>query len=178
VVDELQPVEVSTGARGKVDRLEEAYLRSAPAGLRLAYFLTGDRDQAQDLVQDAFVRLGARFRHLRPIDDVDAYLRRTIVNLFSSSLRRRRTERAWLAKQHGAEPAITSPSDPAERDEMWRALQALPDRQRAAVVLRYYEDLPERDAAAVLGCSSRALNSLIARALGTLRSVGVGGGAS
>ena len=178
MVDELQPVEVSTAAHGRVDRLEEAYLRSAPAGLRHAYFLTGDRDQAQDRVQDAFVRLGARFRHRRPIDDVDAYLRRTIVNLFSSTLRRRRTERSWLAKQYGAEPATAPGSDPADRDEMWQALQSLPDRQRAAVVLRYYEDLPERDAAAVLGCSSRALNSLIARALATLRSVGVGGGTS
>src|SRR5262245_5970041 len=150
------------------DRLEDAYVRNAPAALRLAYFLTGDRDAAQDLLQDAFVRVCARMR-LHAVDDLDAYLRRTMVNLFTSALRRRKVERAWLAKERATATPATAGFDPAERDEMWRALQRLPIRQRAAVVLRFYEDLSEHEAAHVLGCSTRALNSLVTRALQTLR---------
>ena len=151
------------------DRLEDVYLRNAGPAMRLAYVLTGDRDQAQDLAQEAFVRMAGSFRHRRAIDDVDAYLRRTVVNLFTSSLRRRRVERAWLARQAGAQTPVPAADDPAERDVVWRALQALPERQRAAVVLRYYEDLSEEDAARILGCSARALNGLVARATKTLR---------
>jgi DNA-directed RNA polymerase specialized sigma24 family protein len=107
------------------DRLEEAYVRNAPAGLRLAYFLTGDRDAAQDLLQDAFVRVCARMRHLHAVDDLDAYLRRTMVNLFTSALRRRKVERAWLARERATFTAAAVEHDPAERDEMWRALLRL-----------------------------------------------------
>jgi RNA polymerase sigma-70 factor (sigma-E family) len=176
-MEELREVEVSAPrASEQMDRLEEAYARTAPAGRRLAYFLTGDRELAEDLVQDAFVRVGATLRHRRQIDNVDAYLRRTIVNLFTNALRRRRVERRWLAQQQKADALHSPAHDPADRDEMWRALQSLPERQRAAIVLRYYEDLPERDAAAVLGCSTRALNSMVTRGLQTLRASGVGGG--
>lgn len=152
-----------------MDRLEEAYVRNAPAALRLAYFLTGDREQAEDLVQEAFARVAGRFRHLRSIDDLDAYLRRAVVNLFSSNLRRRRVEHAWLERERSARTDHHAAPDPAERDEMWRALQRLPDRQRTAVVLRFYEDLPEREAATLMGCSTSALNSLVVRAMQTLR---------
>lgn len=157
------------GAGRTAGRLEDAYVRNAPAALRLAYFLTGDRDAAQDLLQDAFVRVCARMRHLHAVDDLDAYLRRTMVNLFTSALRRRKVERAWLAKERATSAPATIEHDPAERDEMWRALQRLPLRQRAAVVLRFYEDLSEHEAAQVLGCSTRALNSLVTRALQALR---------
>src|SRR5512132_2296819 len=156
-------------ARPAADRLEEAYVRNAPAALRLAYFLTGDRDSAQDLVQDAFVRVCARMRHLHAVDDLDSYLRRTMVNLFTSALRRRKIERAWLVRQRATPNAVASNHDPTERDEMWRALQRLPVRQRAALVLRFYEDLSESEAAQVLGCSTRALNSLVTRARQALR---------
>jgi RNA polymerase sigma-70 factor (sigma-E family) len=156
-------------ARGAADRLEEAYVRNAPAAMRLAYFLTGDRDAAQDLLQDAFVRVCARMRHLHTVDDLDSYLRKTMVNLFTSALRRRRVERAWLARERASSTPVMIEPDPVERDEMWRALQRLPVRQRAAVVLRFYEDLSESEAAQVLGCSTRALNSLVTRALQALR---------
>jgi RNA polymerase sigma-70 factor (sigma-E family) len=164
----VEGIAESEEARRPADRLEDAYVRNAPAALRLAYFLTGDRDSAQDLLQDAFVRVCARMR-LHAVDDLDAYLRRTMVNLFTSALRRRKVERAWLARERASAIAATSDHDPAERDEMWRALQTLPVRQRAAVVLRFYEDLSEHEAAHVLGCSTRALNSLITRALQGLR---------
>lgn len=155
--------------RSSMDRLEEAYVRNAPAALRLAYFLTGDREQAEDLVQEAFARVAGRFRHLRGVDELDAYLRRAVVNLFSSGLRRRKLERAWLDRERSGHVEHHVDHDPAERDEVWRALQRLPERQRTAVVLRFYEDLPEREAAALMGCSAGALNSLVVRAMQTLR---------
>jgi len=158
----------SSDGLGSTGRLEDLYIRNAPGALRLAYFLTGNRAVAEDLVQEAFVRVAGRFAHLRVPDAFDAYLRRTIVNLFTSHLRRKKLERAW-ARKHGAEPAQTSQPDHAARDELWRALQTLPERQRAAIVLRYYGDLSERQAADVLGCSTGALNQLVVRGMAALR---------
>jgi RNA polymerase sigma-70 factor (sigma-E family) len=148
--------------------LEEIYVRNAASALRLAYFLTGDRELAEDLTQEAFVRVAGRFRHLRDPDDLPAYLRRTIVNLFTSQLRRRRVEREWLCRQRAQLPVLNA-VDIAERDDLWRAMATLPERQRAALVLRYYEDLSEEDAAEVLRCSIGALNQLVVRAKSTLR---------
>jgi RNA polymerase sigma-70 factor (sigma-E family) len=150
-------------------RLQELYVRHAPAALRLAYLLSGDREVARDLVQDAFVKVAGRFRYLRQPDEFDAYLRRTIVNLHVSRLRRLKIERASLARE-AALPAPTVVDAASEvRDEMWQAILGLPPRQRAAIVLRYYEDLSERQAAAVLGCTVGALNQLVVRASATLR---------
>lgn len=150
-------------------RLEDLYVRNAPAALRLAYFLTGNRELAEDLVQEAFVRVAGRFRHLRMPDAFDAYLRRTIVNLFTSHLRRAKLERAY-ASRHGADPSVASePGDPGARDELWRALHSLPERQRAAIVLRFYEDLSEHQCAEILGCSPGALNQLVVRGMAALR---------
>jgi len=148
--------------------LEEIYVRNAAGALRLAYFLTGDREQAEDLTQEAFVRVAGRFRHLREPDDLPAYLRRTIVNLFTSQLRHKRIEREWLRRQSLRQP-ITTEVEVAMRDDLWDAMALLPDRQRAAVVLRYYEDLSEEDAAQVLRCSVGALNQLVVRAKSALR---------
>lgn len=152
-------------------RLAELYTRHGPAAQRLAFLLTGDRVQAEDLVQDAFVRVVGRFGHLRVPDAFEAYLRRTIVNLHTSQLRRRRVERAWLEREGGAagaRPADAMP-DVGAREELWRAVLELPARQRAAVVLRFYEDLSERQTAEVLGCSPAAAKMLVARAMEILR---------
>ena len=156
------------------DLLEETYLRGATAAIRFAYFLCGDRDLAQDLVQEAFVRVAGRPTHIRGVHDIDAYLRKVVVNLYTSSLRRRRVERAWLARREST-PSVAGPDQVAERDAMWRALQGLPRRQRTAIVLRFYEDLSEQAAADALGCSKRALNSLVVRALTTLRTTVIRG---
>lgn len=149
--------------------LESLYLQHAPSALRFAYFLSGDQETAMDLVQDAFVRVAGRFRYLRQPDGFDAYLRRTIVNLNASRMRRLKVERSFLARE-AAHPAVGVPErDPGVSEELWRAILDLPPRQRAAIVLRFYEDLSEWQAAEILGCSVKALNQLVVRAMKTLR---------
>jgi RNA polymerase sigma-70 factor (sigma-E family) len=155
-----------TGSKG---RLADLYARHVPQTIGLAYLLTGDRGEAEDLVDEAFVRVVERFHHLRVPDAFDAYLRRTVVNLHTSRLRRRRVERAYLERE-GSRPTLTTAvPDIGQRDELWRSLLRLPPRQRAAIVLRYYQDLSEHDTAEVLRCSTAAVKSLTARALETLR---------
>jgi RNA polymerase sigma-70 factor (sigma-E family) len=167
----LNAVNVRTHTEGAdpATGLAELYVRHAPAALRLAYMLTAHRELAEDLVQDAFVKLAGRFVHLRRREAFEAYLRRMIMNQFLSHLRRRRLERAYVAREGGSAHPTETRFDLGERDEMWRALQRLPERQRAALVLRFYEDLSERDAAEVLRCSIPALKSLVARGMDTLR---------
>jgi RNA polymerase sigma-70 factor (sigma-E family) len=150
-------------------KLEDLYVRHAPEALRFAYFLCGDPETARDLVHDAFVRVAGRFRHLRQPDAFDVYLRRTIANLHASRLRRLKLERSWIAREGGFPTAAATQGDHEVRDEMWRAILGLPPRQRVAIVLRYYEDLSEQQAADVLRCSVPALSQLVARAMATLR---------
>jgi RNA polymerase sigma-70 factor (sigma-E family) len=161
--------ETTGEAEAPTGRLAELYVRHAPAAKSLAYLLTGDRDRAEDLVQEAFVRLTGRFRHLHNSYAFASYLRRTVVNLHVSALRRRRVERAWLEREGRAAGEPGGMPDVAGREDLWRALQVLPPRQRAAVVLRYYEDLSERETADVLRCSVAAVKSLVSRAMETLR---------
>ena len=116
---------------GRAGRLDDLYVRHAPAGMRLAFLLTGDRNQAEDLMQEAFVRCVGRFRHLRVPDTFDAYLRRSIVNLHTSGLRHKRVERTWLAR-HGAASAAAAAArnhDPGYR----RARGSLARPRRASV---------------------------------------------
>jgi RNA polymerase sigma-70 factor (sigma-E family) len=150
--------------------MAELYVRYVPAGIRLAYLLTGDQSQAEDLAHEAFVRCVGRFRYLRSREAFDGYLRRAIVNLHTSGIRRRYVERAWLRTEGRRAAADTaSMPDVVGREDLWRALATLPVRQRAALVLRYYEDLSERDTATLLGCSVAAVKSLVARGSEGLR---------
>lgn len=151
------------------DRLGDLYARHVPATVGFAYLLTGSRVDAEDLVHEAFVRVVGRLRHLRRPDAFDAYLLRTVVNLHTSRLRRLRIERRYLAREGRRSSDAVAPDDVDERDRIWRALDRLPKRQRAAVVLRYAEDRSERDTADLLRCSVPAVKSLTTRALETLR---------
>jgi len=150
-------------------RLEELYRRHAPEAARLAYLLTGDRALAEDLVQDAFVRMFGRFRDLRNPDAFGAYLRRTVVNLANSHFRRLKVERAYLAREGAAQPAAAVPEAGGTQDDMWRALLRLPERQRTAIVLRYYEDLSDEQIADVLRCRPGTVKSLLSRGVASLR---------
>jgi RNA polymerase sigma factor (sigma-70 family) len=150
--------------RSSVGELYERHIGPATA---LARLLTGDPHAAEDLAHDAFIRAAARFGALRDPAAFEAYLRRTVVNGCNARLRRLRLERAFLRR--GFPAAAASPPAFEERDRLWTAILGLPYRQRVAVVLRFYEDLSEAQAAEVLRCSARAVNALISRAMRTLR---------
>lgn len=149
--------------------LGELYERHVGRAIALAQLLTGDPHLAEDLAHDAFVRVAGRFGHLRRPDAFEAYLRRAVLNLCRARWRRLRLERAWERRQARREDPASAAYDSQERDAVWRAIGCLPYRQRAAVVLRYYEDLSVGSVADVLGCSTRAARSLLARAMATLR---------
>jgi RNA polymerase sigma-70 factor (sigma-E family) len=149
--------------------LDELYERHVPGAIRLATLLTGDPSVAEDLAHEGFIRSAGRFGHLRTPASFDAYLKRTVVNLCRARFRRQRLEREAVRRIAEGEPAAPAPYSPEDREVMWSAILRLPFRQRAAVVLRYYEDLSEDQTATVLRCSARAANSLVSRALHTLR---------
>jgi RNA polymerase sigma-70 factor (sigma-E family) len=150
-------------------RLAELYATYAAGSIRLAYMITGDRQLAEDLVQDAFVKLAGRLVHMREPSAFDAYLRRTVVNLANSYFRRKRLERAYLART-AVEPTVHAPGpDLSGRDELWKGLMALPMRQRTAIVLRIYEDLPEQRVAELLKCRPGTVRSLVSRGLAEMR---------
>jgi RNA polymerase sigma-70 factor (sigma-E family) len=150
------------------DRLADLYVEHAPDGIRLAFLLTGDRALAEDLVQDAFARLVGRLRHLRDPRAFGAYLRRTIVNLATSHFRHRRVERAYLERTAAA-PTIEPHRNEQLDEAMHAVLLRLPQRQRAAIVLRFYEDLSDVQTAELLRCSAGTVRSLVSRAMKTLR---------
>ncbi len=148
------------------------YWRHADAAIRLAFLLTGDRHSAEDIVQDAFIRLFGRFQELRNPDAFETYLRRTVVNLSRDRFRRLRLERihaqadsSYPQADYGGEIG----SQIEDREQIRQALQDLPHRQRAALILRFYSDLSEQQTAEILQCSVPAVKSLVSRATTTLR---------
>jgi RNA polymerase sigma-70 factor (sigma-E family) len=150
--------------------LTELYQRYGLEAIRFAYLLTGDRTVAEDLVQDAFVRLAGRFLHLRDPGGLHAYLRTTLVNLSRSHFRHEAVIRKFVDNQPRHVPSVPGP-DGAERDVLRRALMQLPLRQRTAIVLRHYEDLSEEQTAAVMRCAVTSVHSLVTRGMATLRKV-------
>lgn len=146
----------------------DAFVRARTGELlRFGYVLTGSADAAVDLVQDALERTLLAWPRVRRQDDPEGYVRRTMVNRNVSRWRRLRRE--WLMAEPpeplnaGAEPP------PGPDPELMAALRALPPRQRAVVVLRYYEDLSEKQTAEVLGCAVGTVKSQTAKALAALR---------
>jgi RNA polymerase sigma-70 factor (sigma-E family) len=142
--------------------------QSSPALLRSAWLLTGDRATAEDLVQAALAKVWPRWTSIQS-DNPDAYVRRVMITTFATWWRRR-----WRGEvPTGAVPDRPPASGPWEaidsREVLRRSLAALPRRQRAVVVLRFYEDLSEAGTAEVLGCSVGTVKSQCARALAKLR---------
>jgi len=137
----------------------------SPALLRTAFLLTQDWAAAEDLVQTALTKAWQAWPRLR--EQPEAYVRRIIVNTYSSWWRRK-----WRSElPHGELPdrPVLGTDDPEQRDLMWTALGRLPRRQRAVVVLRYYEDLPEAQIADLLGISRGTVKSQCSKALAHLR---------
>jgi RNA polymerase sigma-70 factor (sigma-E family) len=139
-----------------------------PALLRTAYLLTGDRAGAEDLVQTALAKLYLSWDKVRDRESLDGYVRRIIVNEHNSLWRR-----AWKRREHTTERMPESPVtdvyDDGQGSALWDFVQTLPPKQRAVIVLRYYEDLSEAEIAATLGISTGTVKSQASRALAALR---------
>jgi RNA polymerase sigma-70 factor (sigma-E family) len=140
--------------------------------LRYATVVTCDPHLAEDITQDVLVRARSRWGRISDLDAPERYVKRMVLNQFLSWRRRRAARVVPLAREQL--DLLAAPSaDPAaaldERDAILRVVAALPPRQRAAVVLRFYEDLPDDVIADLLGCRPVTVRSLISRALATLR---------
>jgi RNA polymerase sigma-70 factor (sigma-E family) len=154
---------VPVAADDRDERIRALFKEHYKGLCRLAYLITGDEAQAEELVMDAFMRTFAGWRRIRDLDRADAYLRRAVVNLSRSRLRRLQTE----SRPPQLRNAPTEP-DADDARMVWDAVRALPHRQRAAVVLRYYEDLPEAEIADALGCSVGTVKSQLSKARAAL----------
>ncbi|GBQ01021.1 SigE family RNA polymerase sigma factor [Streptomyces spongiicola] len=139
--------------------------------LRTARSLTANPSDAEDLLQTALAKTFLAWERIEDHRALDGYVRRALLNTRTSQWRKRRVDE--FCCEELPEPAVAAPADPAERqvlhDAMWRAVTRLPDRQRAMVVLRYYEDLSEAQTAEVLGVSVGTVKSAVSRALRKLR---------
>ncbi|GAA4660220.1 MULTISPECIES: SigE family RNA polymerase sigma factor [Streptomyces] len=149
-----------------------SYVRDrGPVLLRTARSLTANPSDAEDLLQTALTKTYLAWERIEDHRALDGYVRRALVNTRTSQWRKRKVDE--FACEELPEPDPTPAPDPAEqqvlRDAMWRAVVRLPDRQRAMVVLRYYEDLSEAQTAEVLGVSIGTVKSAVSRALGKLR---------
>lgn len=136
--------------------------------LRTAVLLTGDRGHGEDLVQQTLVTVHRKWRHIHRTDAPEAYARAVLVNLANSRWRRRRVAE-YLTDAPPPQHAGDDYAAYDRRDELWRALQELPPRMRAAVVLRYFSDLTEAETARALGCSVGSVKSQTSRGISRLR---------
>jgi RNA polymerase sigma-70 factor (sigma-E family) len=137
--------------------------------LRYATVLCGDPHLAQDLVQDVLVRVHSRWQRIEQYDVPEQYVRRAIANGYVS-WRRRWSVRNLVPFGSPPELPFADPTqESTERSELWRQLSILPRRQRAVLVLRYYEGLSDTEIAEVFGCSPGTVRGHASRALATLR---------
>ncbi len=138
---------------------EELFTQQYESMVRTAFLLLGSRAEAEDVAQDAFARVDLRWSRL---DNPGGYLRRCVVNRSHDTLRRRRVEQRFRGLRHEATNELGA-------DELTDALAALPPKRRAAIVLRYYGGLKEREIAEVMRVRPGTVKSLLHRALAQLR---------
>jgi RNA polymerase sigma factor (sigma-70 family) len=142
--------------------VEDLFRERWVASVRLATALISDRAVAEELVQDAFLEVSRRWVSL---DNPAGYLRTAVVNRCRSHHRRR-----GMAQRKAVPPPVLQVDAP-ELDELWQVLAGLSAKRRAALVLRYYEDLPVAEIARLLGCRPGTVSSLLHRGLADLRKV-------
>ncbi len=153
--------------------LEDLYAAHWRSLVRLSVLLVGDVATAEEVVQDAFIAMHARWTRLREPEKALAYLRQSVVNGSRSVLRRRGTAARFVARQPAVEPTAPSGDDAlaatTRRTAVLAALAALPDRQREVLALRYYLDLSEAEIAAALDIAPGTVKSHAARGSAALR---------
>lgn len=153
----------------KPDKIEALYALHMEDATRLAFLLTGERDRAEDLAQDAFIKAAGRFQDLRAQEAFSAYLMKTLVNECRAHWRRRHVERKYLRRSVGNSPTDDRRGELEDRLAIIEALDGLSPRQRTAVVLRHYADLSESRTAELMGCTVGTVKTLTSRGLSALR---------
>src|SRR6476661_10837265 len=145
-----------------------AFVRARQHALvRFGYVLTGDRMHGEDLAQTALAKLHLNWATIRQAGALDAWVRKVMVNEHTSWWRRAGRHRESIGI--GASEQVVPVADRLPDHDLWQAVLTLPPRQRAAIVLRYYEDLTEAQTAEVLGCSVGTVKSHTSRAITALR---------
>ncbi len=153
-------------------QFEEFSREQLPGLVRFAAVLTGDRELAQDVVQDALVRAHQGWRRIAAADRPDLYMRKIVVNGYLSWRRR------WYQRSVHPTADVTGFREPTAPDPAWRIADAdqlagplarLSRAQRASIVLRFYEDRDDEEIAAVLGCATATVRSHVSRGLNSLR---------
>ena len=167
----LDGVHVQTNADSE---FAEFFRRTWPPLFRTTYAVAGDAGSAEDALQSAYAKAYAVWRKVSSADDPEAYVRRMAINELLGVRRRSwwRSERSVAEPPSGASVGSHETSIVAH-DELWSIVLALPMRQRAVIVLRYYEDLSEQQIADTLGCSRGTVKSQASAALTTLRTRGL-----
>lgn len=150
------------------DEFADFVTRWSPALLRVAFLLTSDRGEAEDLLQTALLKTSRQWGRLADREAAYAYVRRVLVTTHTSWRRRRRVPEVLIDRL--PECAAGEPTE-IEAGRALRALNELPRQMRAVVVLRYYEDLSEAETAAALGCSLGSVKSQASRGLSRLRAL-------
>lgn len=136
--------------------------------VRSAYLITGDHGNAEDLVQAALEKVHRRWGRIQNRDAPEIYVRRAMVNQAISWRRKRRIHEVALSPAH----ETAAPDDYAayeSRDALWKAMATLPPRTRVVLILRYFDDLSEQEAARVMDCSVGSVKSQTSRGLARLR---------
>ncbi len=137
---------------------------------RAAYLMVGDHALAEDLLQEALTKTYVAWPRLRDVNSAEAYTRKAITTTAISWWRRKSWQKEKPRDDVPERVQASGVEDLAERDWLWQELQRLAPRQRAAIVLRYYEDLTEAQTAAALGCSVGTVKSQVSDGLKRLRS--------
>jgi len=147
---------------------EEYAAATWPSLYRYAYLLAGNHADAEDVAQQTLMKAYASWARVQASDSPTAYVRRMLTNTYLSH-RRPQGRRLELLTDAPPEPMHESVGGPEERMALWPHVKSLPPRQRAVIVLRYYEDLSEQEIADALGCSRGNVKSTAHRALKALR---------
>lgn len=155
-----------------MESLEGLLAAHGAALLRLAFMLSGSADSAQDLMQDTCVKLHRHWGKVAKADAPLAYAKRVLLNEFTRTAKRRSSHDVLVAEPTDLvkhPESVTFEAGVADRNQLWELLGDLPPAQRAAVVLRYYEDLSDSQAAELLGCRPATVRANASKALSRLR---------
>jgi RNA polymerase sigma-70 factor (sigma-E family) len=147
-----------------------AFVRANSSSLfGTAYLLTGSADRAEELLQDTLARLYPRWDRVQAAEAPLAYVRRCVANRFVSSRRSPAVRDVSLLDLPELADATSLADRVVDRGLLWQLLGRLPDRQRAALVMRYFHDQPDAEIAEAIGCRTATVRSLVSRGIATMR---------